>query len=76
MVSRGRHFRRVTYSKRALAATAALADGPCAKTVQKLTERKGVNRAFVGKTFPVAEVAEATRHLELGKAAGKVVLTF
>jgi NADPH:quinone reductase len=33
-------------------------------------------RAFVGKTFPAAEVAEATRYLEAGKAAGKVVLTF
>jgi Zinc-binding dehydrogenase len=33
-------------------------------------------RAFVGKTFPAAEVAEATRHLESHKSAGKVVLTF
>jgi NADPH2:quinone reductase len=33
-------------------------------------------RAFVNKTFPAAEVAEATRHLESGKGAGKVVLTF
>jgi NADPH:quinone reductase-like Zn-dependent oxidoreductase len=33
-------------------------------------------RAFVGETFPAAEVAEATRHLESGKGAGKVVLTF
>jgi NADPH:quinone reductase-like Zn-dependent oxidoreductase len=33
-------------------------------------------RAFVGKTFPAADVAEATRHLESGKGAGKVVLMF
>jgi NADPH:quinone reductase len=33
-------------------------------------------RAFVDKTFPAAEVAEATRHLESRKGAGKVVLTF
>jgi NADPH2:quinone reductase len=33
-------------------------------------------RAFVGKTFPAAEVAEASRHLESGKGAGKVVLAF
>jgi NADPH2:quinone reductase len=33
-------------------------------------------RAFVDKTFPAAEVADATRHLESGKGAGKVVLTF
>jgi NADPH:quinone reductase len=33
-------------------------------------------RAFVGKTFPAAEVAEATHHLESRKGAGKVVLTF
>jgi NADPH2:quinone reductase len=32
-------------------------------------------RAFVGKTFPAAEVAEAARHLESHKSAGKVVLT-
>jgi NADPH:quinone reductase-like Zn-dependent oxidoreductase len=34
------------------------------------------NRAFVDKTFSAAEVAEATRHLESRKGAGKVVLTF
>jgi len=34
------------------------------------------HRAFVGKPFPDTEVAEATRHLESGKGAGKVVLTF
>jgi NADPH2:quinone reductase len=33
-------------------------------------------RAFVGKTFPAAQVAEATRQFESGKGAGKVVLTF
>jgi NADPH2:quinone reductase len=33
-------------------------------------------RAFVDKTFPATEVAEATRHLESRKGAGKVVLTF
>ena len=33
-------------------------------------------RAFVGKTFPGAEVAEATRYFESGKGACKVVLTF
>lgn len=33
-------------------------------------------RGFVGKTFPAAAVAEATRHLESGKGGGKVVLTF
>jgi len=32
--------------------------------------------AFIGKTVPAAEVAEATRHLESHKSAGKVVLTF
>ena len=33
-------------------------------------------RAFVGKTFPAVDVVEAPRHLESGKGAGKVVLTF
>ena len=33
-------------------------------------------RAFIGKTFPAADVVEATRYLESGKGAGKVVLTF
>lgn len=33
-------------------------------------------RAFVGKSFPAAEIAEATRYLESGTGAGKVVLTF
>ena len=32
-------------------------------------------RAVVDKTFPMAQVAEATRHLDERKAVGKVVLT-
>jgi hypothetical protein len=30
-------------------------------------------RAFVDKTFPASEVAEATRHLESRKGAGKIL---
>lgn len=33
-------------------------------------------RAVVDKTFPMSEVAEATRYLDERKAMGKVVLTF
>src|SRR5262245_27016883 len=33
-------------------------------------------RAIVDKTFPMSEVAEATRYLDERKAVGKVVLTF
>ncbi len=33
-------------------------------------------RAVVDKTFPMSEVAEATRYLDGRKAVGKVVLTF
>ena len=33
-------------------------------------------RAVVDKTFPISEVAEATRYLDERKAVGKVVLTF
>jgi NADPH:quinone reductase-like Zn-dependent oxidoreductase len=33
-------------------------------------------RAVVDNTFPMSEVAEATRYLDERKAIGKVVLTF
>jgi len=33
-------------------------------------------RAVVDKTFPMSQVAEATRYLDERKAVGKVVLTF
>jgi NADPH:quinone reductase len=33
-------------------------------------------RAVVDKTFPMSEVAEATRYLDERKAIGKIVLTF
>jgi NADPH:quinone reductase len=37
---------------------------------------QGKYRAVVDKTFPMSEVAEATRYLDARKAFGKVVLTF
>jgi NADPH:quinone reductase len=37
---------------------------------------QGKYRAVVDKTFPMSEVAEATRYLDERKAVGKVVLTF
>jgi NADPH:quinone reductase len=37
---------------------------------------QGKYRAFVDRTFPLAEVAAATAHLDERKGAGKVVLTF
>ena len=37
---------------------------------------QGKYRAVVDKTFPMSEVAEATRYLDGRKAFGKVVLTF
>jgi NADPH:quinone reductase len=37
---------------------------------------QGKYRAFVDQTFPLAEVAAATAHLDERKGAGKVVLTF
>jgi len=37
---------------------------------------QGKYRAFVDQTFPLAEVAAATAHLDERKGAGKVILTF
>jgi NADPH:quinone reductase-like Zn-dependent oxidoreductase len=44
--------------------------------VPDLTRRPATGeRLRYGSTYPLAEVAEAMRHLELGHAEGKIVIT-
>jgi NADPH:quinone reductase-like Zn-dependent oxidoreductase len=70
MVSRGRHLRRVTFEGRKLPGGAERLAKDRDEIFALAAAKK--YRAFVSRTFPAAEVADATRHLE----SGKVVLTF
>ena len=62
------------FGKRKLRPVVSKEGGDDLRTVTELVERGDVT-PVIDRTFPLAEAAEAVRHLEQGHAAGKVVVT-
>jgi NADPH:quinone reductase-like Zn-dependent oxidoreductase len=62
------------FTKQRLRPVVSKENGEDLKTLGEMIERGEVT-PVVGRTFPLAEAAEAIRHLEGGHAAGKVVVT-